>query len=471
VNYIYEINLPELIINTIGEVGANVSEQLLELLAKHELVSRMQPKLTNDSPHKATTTGQDFVCDLPHGIFMAKSLQGHQQLVNHIERLLKFGLLNMPCFWPGATTATASTLVSAASLTQASTFALQLTPPVFMSDEARQQVIKDFKQLVKGKYAAGTPMTLPDALHEYCRFKNRKPSKDEVSRVRIVAKDLNNPYMHELSSEHFSNYENKLIRDLGGRTVEERIALIKRIYELLRSKRTYLCDNPLAYWKPSISAKVRKAKAAAGIATMERVCKVFGSPEFSHFGQAHRAFYLIVMTAVVTGMRITSICRLKASDLIETLEGTPIIDVEGMDKTLAGKRQIPIPWRLHAALKDFLRTHGKFPIADRGKDKGCSDAISKLYAKFTEQYPEFILFGMKPHGLRASFNDYLRKVNVPMDIRCALIGHENQHVNSVSYSTPMTADLVGRNVHELQEMLLMTLKFDQHTQPGQGVTG
>jgi len=238
VNYIYEINLPELIINTIGEVGANVSEQLLELLAKHELVSRMQPKLTNDSPHKATTTGQDFVCDLPHGIFMAKSLQGHQQLVNHIERLLKFGLLNMPCFWPGATTATASTLVSAASLTQASTFALQLTPPVFMSDEARQQVIKDFKQLVKGKYAAGTPMTLPDALHEYCRFKNRKPSKDEVSRVRIVAKDLNNPYMHELSSEHFSNYENKLIRDLGGRTVEERIALIKRIYELLRSKRT-----------------------------------------------------------------------------------------------------------------------------------------------------------------------------------------------------------------------------------------
>jgi integrase len=466
--HLYQINLPELIFNTTGDAGRKASEQLLELLWKHDLISRMQSKRSDATAQYASHVSQDLVCDMPHGIFIANSLPDHQQVLNQVERLLKFGLHNMPCFWPSSANASAASHAPTLPATHVSTPAVVLTPPPFMNLEHSQEVITHFKQLVKSKYMSGVPMDLNEALRTYCTFVGRNPSKDELSRVRNVAKDLNEPYLHELTSEHFSTYENNLVKSaMGIRTIEERIALIKRIYETLIQKRTYLDGNPLSYWKPSVSSKVRKAKAAAGIASIERVCTVFGSHEFALFGQTHRAFYLVMITAVVTGMRITSICRLKAADLMFSLEDAPIIDIE-MDKTLAGKRQIPIPARLHIALKDYLRAHGKFPIADRGKDKGCSDAISKLYKEFVEQYPQFDLFGLNPHGLRASLNNHLHKINVPQNMCCALLGHKDNHVNSIFYAEPTETDLLELNIKGVQEKLLKTLKFDQHLMEMEG---
>lgn len=467
-SFIYEIDLPNFVIKTDGAAGVNASEQLLGLLAQHTLIERMKPQLSCNSRQSTVQAHTDFVCNLPEGIFSAHSLSGHQKLMDHIHRLLNYGLLNMPSFWQAHGTAALPAMAASGHVTPAAKPMITLSPPALMNAQVRHEVIADFKRLVKEKYVAGTPLTLQDGLAAYCRFKNRKPSKDELSRVRIVAKDLDDPYLHELTRELLGIYENNQIARIGARTIEERMALVKRIYQTLIEKHAYRCSNPLANWKPSISARVRKQRAADGIASMERVCTVFGSPEFAKFGQSHRAFYLIVMTAVVTGMRITSICRLKAFDLITTLDGTPIIDVN-VDKTGAGKRQVPIPASLHTALKTYLHTHRKFPVADRGKDKGCSDAISKLYEEFLEHNPGFNLKGMNPHGLRASLNDYLGKAKIPFDIRCALIGHKNQHVNSVSYSTPLTADLIAQSVSTLQEQLLTALKFDRHAQADQGL--
>jgi integrase len=375
-------------------------------------------------------------------------------------------LLNLPNLWQATQPPVQSNTAPLVQEPRIPIPAVKLTPPPFMNSASRQDVITGFKELVKEVYEAGVPMGLTDALKTYCRYVDRKPSKDELSRVRIIERDMNDPYLHELTADNFSSYEAAQLKELSVRTIEERLALVKRIYDLLMSKRVYRGTNPLSYWKPSVSAKVRKEKAAAGIASIERVCTVFGSHEFALFGQTHRAFYLVMITAVVTGMRITSICRLKSTDLMLSLDGIPIIDL-GVDKTPAGKRQIPIPTRLHTALKDYLREHGKFPFADRGKDKGCSDAISKLYKEFIAQYPGFNLFGLNPHGLRASLNNHLHKINVPIDMRCAFIGHKNNHVNSVFYSEPTEIDLLELNVKGVQEKLLNALQFDQHVTAGE----
>ena len=457
-NHIYQINLPHLVIRTMGEVGSNAANQLLELLAQHKLIERMKQRLSADLTQEPEQKCQGFVCDLRHGVFIATTQQEHEQLMKHIERLIKFGLLNMPAFW-----ASESIVETQKEETEpkTSTAALALTPPAFMSADIRNEIIEGFKREIREKYTAGLPLTLPNALATYCSFRDRSPSKDEVSRINILTKAFNNPFLHELTREHFSDYENNHLKHLGIRTIEERIGLVKRIYETLLSKHTIRCANPLAHWKPSVCASNRKTRAAAGIATMERVCTVFGGPEFAKFGQANPAFYLVVMTAVVTGMRITSICRLRSSDLIKTLEGTLIIDLMA-DKTAAGKRQIPIPAELHTALKNFLKVNGPFPLKDRGKDKGCSDAISTLYEQFSNLNPGLDLKRLNPHGLRAALNTYLDKIGIQFDYRCALLGHKNNHVNNTCYTTGLSVESVANQILGKQTKLLSALNFDQH---------
>jgi integrase len=331
------------------------------------------------------------------------------------------------------------------------------------NEVSREEIRAEFIREIKSKYHAGVPLTLMDALDYYCLYSNRTSNSDERSRINRVAKFLGNPYIHELTRDHFSAYENYFIETLSARTIEERIALIKRIFAMLLTKQTYRGDNPLQHWKPSISSRSRKASANEKIATMERVQSVFGSNHFAEFGNEHRSFYLIIMIAIVTGMRITSICRLNSSDFLETFSGTPIIDLNYADKTAAGKRQIPLPARLHVTVKNFLNTHGSFGIEDRGEEKGCSDAISKLYEEFTTAYPNHNMARLNPHGLRASLNNYLTSINIPFDIRCALVGHKNDHVNSVVYSSPLSPDLVFQYLNGLQDRLLNAMNFDNQT--------
>ena len=69
---------------------------------------------------------------------------------------------------------------------------------------------------------------------------------------------IESSFFSPVTRDHFAEYENNQIGKLGARTIEERIGLIKRIYETLVVKRSYHGSNPLQHWEAEC---LRKAQA------------------------------------------------------------------------------------------------------------------------------------------------------------------------------------------------------------------
>ena len=453
-------------------------DELMDFLHTHNMLDHYAKSSGLDmaqweaSKKAARDIQSAFACDVSNGIFEADTQEQHESLMRHLHRLHKFGMLDhqsMACaensiVCKDSAPATPSLPIDAPTPAQsplptAHTAALApvaAVTTILTPEQMREEIIRD----IKSRYNSGIPLRLSDALVHYCALVNRKVSKDERSRIKVLSEHIGDLFLHDYSDTHFTKYKNAQMSERDVRTLDEQIALVRRIYKVLIEQRVYFGMNPLQTWRPSVTAKSRKLKAASSIVTVDRIASVFGSKAFADFGRSHPAYYLIIMTAVVTGMRITSICRLQSADLLVTLDGIPVIDIFHMDKTLAGKRQVPIPQELFTALKTFLEMNDGFGIDDRG-EKGCSDAIRDLNEDFFKLNPKLSHTALTPHGLRTSLNNYLIKNCVPMDIRCALLGHSLGHVNNRAYSSGVPTPVLVAGLCGLQDKILAGLNFDQ----------
>jgi integrase len=411
-----------------------------------------------------------FSCDVSNGIFEASTQEQHEALMRHLHRLHKYGMLNkqsknqaeaaialkQPSTGANLTTPKVDELpVPSPSPTIQMPVALGASTPPLTREQLKEEFIRD----IKSRYDCAIPLRLSDALTKYCALGGRKVSKDERSRIKILSEHTGDLFLHEYSDTHFTKYKNAQLSERNPRTLDEQIGLARRIYKVLIEQRVYFGKNPLEKWKPSVSANSRKLKAASSIASIDRIASVFGSKAFAEFGLSHPAYYLIIMTAVVTGMRITSICRLQSPDLLVTLDGIPVIDIFHMDKSLAGKRQVPIPQDLFTAVKAFLDAHGGFGIEDRG-EKGCSDAIRELNDQFFAEHPNLDNTELNPHKLRTALNCYLINNGIAMDTRCALLGHSLGHVNNRSYSSGISTPALVIGLCGIQDKILTGLNFN-----------
>ena len=472
----YFANIPKNIVMASSLEDDHRIDELMEFLLTHNLLD-----------HYAISNGMDmtqweankqacrdiqnaFSCDVANGIFEANTQEQHEALMRHLHRLHKYGMLNkqtksqaeaaIVLKHPGAVThhevpkVDETAAPSTSHTMQLPVTAIASTPPM-----TREQLQEEFIRDIKSRYNSGIPLRLSDALTQYCALVNRGVSKDERSRIKILSEHTGDLFLHEYSDTHFTQYKNAQLSERNPRTLDEQIGLARRIYKVLIEQRVYFGKNPLEKWKPSVSAHSRKQKAASSIATIDRIASVFGSKAFAEFGLSHPAYYLIIMTAVVTGMRITSICRLQSPDLLVTLDGIPVIDIFHMDKTLAGKRQVPIPQDLFTAVKAFLDVHGSFGIEDRG-EKGCSDAIRELNEKFFAEHPKLDNTQLNPHALRTALNCYLIKNGISMDTRCALLGHSLGHVNNRAYSSGISTPALVHGLCGIQDKILTGLNFD-----------
>lgn len=471
----YLTNMPKNIVMASSVEDDSRIDELMEFLLTNNLLD-----------HYAISNGMDmaqweankqmsrdiqsaFFCDVSNGIFEANTQEQHDALMRHLQRLQKYGMLNKQSMARAENAVVLKELrpesveepISNKPLEASASTGTLVPSPSSTSSPAlsRQQLREEFIREIKSRYQSGIPLRLSDALKQYCALRNRAESRDERSRIKILSESLGDLFLHEYSLRHFTNYKQIKLKDRNVRTLDERIGLARRIFQTLIEQRVYHGENPLKSWKPSTSSVTRKQKAAASIATMDRVASVFGSPEFAEFGSDHPAYYLIIMTAIATGMRITSICRLHSTDLLMTLDGIPVIDVHHRDKTLAGKRQVPVPQDLFDSLKAFLEVHGSFGIEDRG-EKGCSDAIRDLNQKFFEQNSKFSNSLLNPHGLRAALNNYLVKNGIQLDIRCAFLGHSLSHVNHQSYSSGISTPVLVDGLCGIQEKILAGVNFN-----------
>ncbi len=438
----YTTNFPQNSTVASASEGAQLA-QLFGILERTKMLDYYDSIVGIENRRATATDNSNFTCDIQNGIFEAETVEQHDALMKHLLMLESCGRLK-----PKAQISPQKGIDPAIS-------AHATNSPTQVSNE---ELMDELMRNVKSHYPCGLPLDLMTALNLYCTYMNREPSVDEISRIKKMTSYLGDRPLHGYSHDDFTSYQNNEIKRLNVRTIDERIALVRRIYNKLIGRGAYKGKNPLEAWKPSISSNNRKSKAADDIASIDRVVSVYGSNEFAEFGASHKSFYLIVTVAVVTGMRISSICRLTKNDLIETIDGIPVISVIG-DKTMAGTRAVPLPKILFDTLKLYLTENSNFGITCRGS-KGYSDAIKDLKDSFFDLNPHFNKALLNPHGLRASLNNYMIESQVDEAYRCSLLGHKVTNPNNKYYGKPISTSVLLAGLKGIQETVLSKLNFD-----------
>ncbi len=438
----YITNIPQNSTTSTASEGPLLA-QLFGLLDRTKMLDHYDSIPGIECHKPSTADNSNFTCDIKNGIFEATTVQQHDALINYLQMLESYGRLK-PKTLPAPLAKTERAITTPAASSEALI--------------SKEDLMAELVRKVKEHYHGGIPLHLMDALKVYCLQKGRKPTVDEISRVKQLTDFLGDRQLHDFSDNDFTNYKNTQINHLNVRTIDERLALVRRIYSTLIIGGSYKGNNPLEKWKTSIGSHIRKSKAAEDIAPIDRVISVYGSDAFANFGASHKSFYLIVNVAIVTGMRISSICRLPKNDLFETSDGIPVISVVS-DKTQAGKRLVPVPKILFETLKSYLTDNPTFGFKSRGT-KGFSDSIKNLKDSFFSLNPHFNKDLLNPHGLRASLNNYLIESQVDEAYRCSLLGQKILSVNNNYYGKPITTSVLLAGLKGIQETILSKLNFD-----------
>lgn len=358
-----------------------------------------------------------------------------------------------------------------------------------------QEVLGRDKELakmeeIKSLYPLGLALTLSEANQQYIqysfddRIENGKTKRDYISRMKKIIEVCGNRYLHELEPDDVVQIEKEMLetpspkqqkrssksnrstkktdlspelKTLARSTVSERFRHLKAVYSKMIAKRRYRGENPVECWEALVSSKERKDRAAKSIRSVERVEVIFNGDYYAQFREKAPNMYLLLMTAIVTGMRASSIGRLREEDLMISVGGTPMIDVT-RDKTVAGVRQVPLPRPLYDALKDYLKKNKNMGFT-ADPDDNYASAISKANRRFKKLFGGESVEQLNAHDMRRSFNEYLKKKGVQLDVRSAVMGHTQREVNVVSYTNGVSVDESAEVISTIQEDLLQLMKF------------
>ncbi|MGV0958468.1 MAG: tyrosine-type recombinase/integrase [Limnohabitans sp.] len=242
----------------------------------------------------------------------------------------------------------------------------------------------------------------------------------------------------------------------SGRTVDNKVGFLRAVFNYAKKFREYEDGNP-AECKNLVSKK-QKRNAGAKRYGYNDLATVFGGEKFYAFCQNQRSLYWVTMIGLITGMRVSSVCSLKRSDLKISIDNTPHIDVDS-DKTAAGTRLVPIPKEFFDPLAEYLDKNNGFGFQARD-EKGYSDVIRKPTNKFRELNGFVVNFPkLSYHSLRKSLTTYLLQQKVPAHICSAMIGHEDNSMTTGVYGAPPSVDEIGHHVLPHLKHLLKVLNF------------
>jgi integrase len=479
----YYVNIPQGQIK--AEPGSDDAKknELIDFLKKEELIKQYAAKDGAVQAHDTPETFEEmFKIDLPNGIFKADTQDQHDALMNNLHAMKDAGILQslaQKVIKPAQVLATAAsqTIVHVVGATQQT---------VSMQDVLGRDRDLEKMEEVKNLYHRGLPLTLSQAGEAYIKYSfdakpvNNITAKNYRSRMNKIIEVCGDRYLHELEDDDVVEIELMLLEtpaaklsksstaknglnvaakqdSLKRRTVSERLRHLKAVYKKMKIKRRYSGENPLEHWEALVSSRERKKDGQKSIRSVERVEVIFNGEYYSQFRQKAPNMYLLLMTAIVTGMRASSIARLKEEDLMLSVGGTPMIDVT-RDKTVAGVRQVPLPRPLFDALKMYLRENKNMGFRADTADN-YSSAISKANRRFKKIFGGETAEQLNAHDMRRSFNEYLKKRGVQLDVRSAVMGHSQREVNVVSYSNGISVDESSDVISTIQEDLLTLMKF------------
>lgn len=311
------------------------------------------------------------------------------------------------------------------------------------------------------------------ALEDAAKFKLSQVFENYISvrKIREVTVFDYSVYSKEIS-RFFRNTDIRLLTDADvnalithlrielkndARTVDNKVGFLRAVINHLIKQKVFLGANP-ASAKNLVSKRERRQGGTKPIA-YNSLKEIFGDHRFASIKTKRPEIYLIVMTGLVTGMRVSSVARLQAQDLKVSMKGTAYIDISA-DKTVAGNRDIPVPLALHAALKTYLAENDGFGLTKRDAGKGFSDAVNKpIKAYLKEHRLDGIHEKLSFHAFRKSFNDHLLKNGVEHYICGAVLGHVDETMTTGIYATTPSVDTLWSRIGKYQEEILAYMNF------------
>ncbi len=182
---------------------------------------------------------------------------------------------------------------------------------------------------------------------------------------------------------------------------------------------------------------------------VEELQKIFGQSAYLKYVSGNPARYWLPLLSLYTGARIDELAQLHQSDLSNP-QGVRILHINDMDnkkvKSKAGKRFVPIHpvlWDLgwKEYLSDIERLYPDeamaFPHLVKTKN-GYSAAVGKAFNAYLSK------IGIKKggddqrkkvfHSFRHTMNNEMANRGVSLELRCGLVGHELNNINSRIYT-------------------------------------
>lgn len=304
-----------------------------------------------------------------------------------------------------------------------------------------------------------TVRTLSDVLGKF-KVLRKGLSEGTITDYEATVKQFNEwamtPHMIEIDGDQITAYMEWLAeRGNTERTIDKKVGTLRALFNFAIKHKYFVGDNPAA----ERNLLTRKQKNAGGLNfyKLEDVKQMYDCDEFRALATTEPAFHLMMVSGLITGVRVSALAAITPADMKITLDGDHYVRVK-KDKTAAGTRDVPIPERLHTRLKTFLQEHGGFGFTARTGGKGASDPVRKLLNGHMDAVgmgDEDLTF----HGLRKTLNNFFIRQGVSFEARCQFMGHEIDHVNVAVYGQKFDLHELAGMVLPSQEKLLTLIGF------------
>lgn len=236
------------------------------------------------------------------------------------------------------------------------------------------------------------------------------------------------------------------IERLSANTVYRKMQEVKRFFEFAMAE-DVIPKNPMqtVIWTSKMLAEKRKKEGErTRLVWGDDLSRLLRTPRFSTklVDVADPMFWAVIIS-LYTGMRMEEILQLRVDDF-ETDRGIWLLrvtDTHGRRlKNEAARRRIPIhSFLLGLGLLDLVQMRRDqsesylFPNLELGSRETLGAAVSKEFTNYRRAHK---LYQPRKdfHSLRKTANQRFIDLNVPAEIRYALLGHTNNSVNLKNYS-------------------------------------
>lgn len=358
---------------------------------------------------------KNYEIDLAKGVIKADSPEDHQRAIEAIGLLSKFNLS-----------------------TPSSRVVLEEEPQGLTLLEVLD------KWLTMKKYAEATVQAYKNTVEEFAVFFGKQKS------ITLVGKG------------DITRWQEKLLT-LGNthRTVDNKVNTLRALFYFAKKQGYFFAENPAA--NRDLLTQKDRTKAQFEIFEAGEISSFYSSELFQNEKKKDTDYYWVCVIALVSGCRISEITSLKKRQLKLTDAGNPFIRISD-SKTLAGVRDVPLPMALHTELEklasDKKDDEQLFRYTMR-LGKGSGNAVGQKFGRQLEKVgitrPKLVF-----HSIRKYTNDFLLKHDIPLEVRCQVVGHEVDNVNVKTYSRQFTVDELHGLIGEIQIKLFKTATLNKN---------